>query len=62
MGQLQSIIIIVIYLKFVIGETVSTAESQRDEFHAAKARNTKVQLITTSAFNMDVMHILGGLG
>ena len=50
------------YMKFVIGETVSTAESQRDEFHAAKARNTKVQLITTSAFNMDVMHILGGLG
>ena len=37
-------------------------ESQRDEVHAAKFRNTKEQYIVISAFNTDTPPILGGLG
>ena len=44
------------------GETVSTAELQRDKVHAAKVRKTKEKSIFTSAFKTDLPPILGGLG
>ena len=44
------------------GETVSTAESQQYEAHAAKVRKTKEKLIVISDFKIDVPPILGGLG
>ena len=47
-GQFQWFIDILIHLKFVTEETVSTAESHRDEFHAAKVINTKEQSIVAS--------------
>ena len=44
-GQFQWYISIFIYLQFVIGEKVSTAESQRDGVHAAKVRKAKGHII-----------------
>ena len=44
-GQYQWFINIVSYLHFVTGETVSTAESQRDEVHDAKSMKTKEQSV-----------------
>ena len=43
-------------------ETVSTAESQKDEFHVDKVRNTRDQYIFILEFKIDVHPILGGLG
>ena len=40
---------------------MSTAESQRDEVHAAKVRKTKEQLMFIFAFRTDVPLIVGGL-
>ena len=50
-----------IYLQFVMGETVLTAEYQCDGVHAAKVRNTKEQFILISAFKTDMLPIMGGL-
>ena len=59
-GQFQWFFDIVSYLQSVTGDTVSTAESQQDEVHAAKVCKTKEQLIVISAFKTDVPPILGG--
>ena len=60
-GQLQWFIDIVSYLQFLTGETVFTAESQRDEVHASKVRKTKKQSIVISVFKTDAPTILGVL-
>ena len=60
-GQFQWFLDIVSYLQFFTGETVSTAESQRGEAHAAKVRKTKEKSIAVSAFKTDVPPIMGGL-
>ena len=62
MSHFQWFIDIVGYLHFVTGETALTAESQRDEVHADKVRNTKDQSIVISDFKTDVPPILGVLG
>ena len=61
-GQLQWFLDIDIYLQFVMGETIWTAESQQDEVHASKVRKTKEQCIVVLAFKTDVHPILGALG
>ena len=61
-GQFQWFLDIFSYLQFVTGETVSTLESQRDEFHAAKVRKTKEKFIFISTLKTDVPPLLGGLG
>ena len=61
LGQFQWFIDIVSYLQFVIGGTVLTAESQRDEVHSSKVRNKKEQSIVILAFKTYVSYILGGL-
>ena len=61
-GYFQWFLDIVSYLQFVTGETVSTAELQRDEFHASKVWKTKDQLIVITAFKTGVPPILGVLG
>ena len=40
-GQFQRFIDISRYLQCVTGETLSTMDSQKDELHADKVRNTK---------------------
>ena len=61
-GKFQWFIYIVSYIHFITGETVSTLESQRYEFHAAKVRKTKYQSIVILAFKTDIPTILGRLG
>ena len=60
-GQFHWFIDIVIYLKFVTEENISTLESQRDKVHAAEVRKTKEQYIFISDFKTDIPPILGGL-
>ena len=62
LGKFQWFLDIVIYIQFITGETVSTAESQQDEVHAAKVRKTKGKSIIILAFKTDVLPILGGFG
>ena len=61
-GQFQWFLDIVSHLQLVAEETVSTAESQRDEVSASKVRKTRYQCIIISAFKTDVPPILGGFG
>ena len=49
-GQFQWFLDIFIYLHYVTGEMVSTAESQREEVHASKACKTKEHSIVISVF------------
>ena len=61
-GQFQWFAFIVIYLQFVTGEKVSTAESQRDKLHTSKVRKNKDQFIIISAFEADINPIMGRMG
>ena len=58
-GKFQWFIDIVIYLKFVTGEAVSTVESQRDEMNALKFRKKNDQSIVIPAFKTNIPPILG---
>ena len=44
------------------GETVSTTESQQDEVHAAKFRNTKEKSIVIYSLKTDMNNVEKGLG
>ena len=44
------------------GETVSNTESQKDELHAAKFRNTKEQSIVIYSLKTDMTTVEKGLG
>ena len=59
MGRFQWFLDIVSYLQFVTGEMVSHVESQQDEVHAYKVRNTKEQSILILVFKTDVPPTLG---
>ena len=60
-GQFQWFINIISYLQFVTGETVSTAESHRDEVNSDKVWKTNDQPTIIYTFKTYVTPIIGRL-
>ena len=60
-GAVQGFIDIDSYLKFLTGETILTADSQRDKVHAGNMHKTKEKSILISSLKTDLPPILGGL-